>query len=260
MSTTTTAKGVFIWYELGTTDSKAAERFYSQVIGWKTRDMSGPNGSYTILHTPHADVGGLMELPAEARAVGAKPGWMAYIGVEDVDAVTARVKAMAGSILRAPQDIPTVGRFSVVADPHGAVFMLMTPISKEPQKTVPSNTPGHVGWRELHAGDRAAAWKFYSELFGWTKADAMDMGAQGVYQTFTTGGEPLGAMMTKMPQSPAAFWMLYFNVESLDAGLARVKASGGTTMFEPMQVPGGSWIVGCVDPQGAMFSLLSQKR
>ncbi len=30
--------GRFIWYELATTDTAAAKAFYSEVVGWGTRD------------------------------------------------------------------------------------------------------------------------------------------------------------------------------------------------------------------------------
>jgi hypothetical protein len=257
---TGTAKGTFIWYELCTTDSKAATKFYTQVLGWKTRDMAGPAGTYTIVSSSDGDVGGIMTLPADALASGARPGWLAYVGVDDVDAFVKKAKSAGGSITRPPEDIPGIGRFAVVADPGGAVFMMMTPLSREPQPHVPPNTVGHVGWRELHAADGAQAWKFFSELFGWTAGDAMDMGPQGVYQIFTTGGEPVGGIMSKMPQSPVPFWMFYFNVDALDAAMERANKAGGKLANGPMQVAGGTWIANHIDPQGAMFSLMSPKR
>jgi uncharacterized protein len=101
-------------------------------------------------------VGGLMLIPEEARAMGTRPRWTGYIGVDDVDAYAARVKAAGGAIHRAPEDIPGVGRFAVAADPHGAVFNLFKGASdEEPEPAVPG-TPGHVGWHELHAGDGKA--------------------------------------------------------------------------------------------------------
>jgi hypothetical protein len=38
----------------------------------------------------------------------------------------------------------------------------------------------------------------------------MDMGPMGVYQIFAMGDAPAGGMMTKMPQTPAPFWLLLF--------------------------------------------------
>jgi predicted enzyme related to lactoylglutathione lyase len=257
---TTRAKGTFIWYELATTDGKSAEKFYASVLGWKSKDMSGPGGTYTIVSAGPADVGGIWTMPREMASAGTGATWLPYIGVDDVDGFTKRVQAAGGAVKRAPEDIPGIGRFSVVADPQGAPFMLMTPASREARPTVPPETPGHVGWRELHAGEGAAAFGFYSELFGWTKGEALDIGPMGVYQEFFTNDEPTGGMMTKMPQSPMPFWMLYFNVPALDAAIERVKTGGGKLLNEPMQVPMGRWIAQCMDPQGAMFALIAPRR
>jgi predicted enzyme related to lactoylglutathione lyase len=46
-------------------------------------------------------------------------------------------------------------------------------------------------------------------------------------------------------------------VDAIDAGVERVKAGGGAVLNGPHQVPGGSWIANCRDPQGAHFSLTS---
>ena len=66
--------------------------------------------------------------------------------------------------------------------------------------------------------------------------------------------------MTKMPESPSAFWMYYINVEAIDAAAERVKRAGGSLLMEPHAVPGDSWIVPCTDPQGAVFALLAPRR
>jgi uncharacterized protein len=66
-------------------------------------------------------------------------------------------------------------------------------------------------------------------------------------------------MMTRMPQMPASFWLYYVNVAGVDAAVARVKTGGGQICNGPMQVPGGSWIAQCADPQGAMFALVGPK-
>jgi hypothetical protein len=97
-------------------------------------------------------------------------------------------------------------------------------------------------------------------MFGWTKADAIDMGPMGTYQLFAAGGPPIGGMMTKPPQVPAPFWGFYFNVPAIDAGAARIAAGGGKILNGPVQVPGGQWVVNAMDPQGAAFSLVASKR
>jgi hypothetical protein len=251
--------GKFIWYDVMTPDTKAAEAFYKRVLGWSTKTFEGA-GPYTIFSMGSVDVGGLMAITKEMQANGVPPCWTGYVGVDDVDDYAARVKKAGGAVRRGPEDIPGVGRFAVVADPHGAVFIIMKGNSAEGPPTAAPGTPGHVGWRELSAGDGKADFAFYSGLFGWTKAEAFDMGKMGVYQTFATGDDPVGGVMTKMPEAPAPFWLYYFNVDAIDAALARVKGAGGRVCMDARQVPTGQWIAQGTDPQGAMFGLLAPKR
>ena len=253
--------GKFIWYDVMTGDTKAAESFYKRAIGWSAQDSGMGDRSYTLFSMGPAMVGGLMPITDEAKKMGVRPCWTGYVAADDVDDYAKRVEKAGGAVHRGPEDIPGVGRFAVVADPHGAVFIIMKGSSAEGPKDAAPGTPGHVGWRELHSGDGKKAFEFYSTLFGWTKAEAIDMGAMGTYQTFKTGGgEPAGGMMTKTPDTPAPFWLYYFNVDALDAAVARVKAAGGKLAMGPHQVPTGQWIAQCFDPQGASFAMLAAKR
>ena len=248
--------GKFVWYDVMTSDPKAAESFYCKVIGWEAKDAGMTNHPYTLFSARPVMIGGLMPIPDEVRAMGIPPHWTGYIGVDDVDAYAARVKEAGGAIHRAPEDIPGVGRFAVAADPHGAVFNLIKGFSTEPPKLPAPGTPGHAGWRELYAGDGDSAFAFYSKLFGWTKGEALDMGPMGTYQLFAIDGVPSGGMMTKPKEVSAPRWQYYFNVVDIDAVEARVKERGGQVLHGPMEVPGGSWIVQGSDPQGALFALL----
>jgi predicted enzyme related to lactoylglutathione lyase len=87
------------------------------------------------------------------------------------------------------------------------------------------------------------------------------MGPMGTYQLFKTGGDmAAGGMMTKPAAIPMPYWGYYFNVDALDAAVTRVTAGGGNILNGPLEVPGPMWIVNCMDPQGAVFSLVSVKR
>lgn len=245
----------FIWYDLVTTDMDAATRFYSSVIGWSIADSGMPGMTYSVLKASGAMVGGMMGMPA---GFGVPPMWNGYVYSADVDADTARAVALGGKERSAPNDIPGVGRFSIIADPHGALIHLFKPSTSEtPAKTDPF-TPGHVGWRELHAGDLDEAWAFYSALLGWSKSEAMEMPGMGTYQMFAIGPDGMaGGMMTKAPTDPAPpHWNYYFNVASIDAAVQRIKELGGEILQGPDEVPGGMWSVNARDPQGAMFSIV----
>ena len=252
--------GRFVWYELLTSDAPAAQAFYSAVIGWQAQaaGMSAvPDSPYVVLSAGPTMIGGLMALPPEALAQGARPAWHGYVAVDDVDAMSGRFVQAGGNIFRAPDDIPQVGRFAVVADPQGAPLVLFKSHMAEAPAALPAGTPGTIGWHELHASDQASAMAFYAEHFGWTRADALDMGPNGLYQLFCTGeGPPGGGMLNRMAQMPMPFWLYYINVEDIHAAVARVGAHGGQLLMGPHQVPGGSWIVHGLDPQGALFALV----
>jgi predicted enzyme related to lactoylglutathione lyase len=250
----------FVWYDLMTTDTKAAEAFYTNVVGWRAQDAGMPDRSYTILQVKEIPIGGLMQVPPEAAAAGAKPIWNGYVAVNDVDSFAKRVTHAGGTVHHGPEDIPGVGRFAVVADPHGASLILFRGATDaQPQPPTPG-TPGHVGWHELYAGNLEHAFAFYSGLFGWTKTEAVDMGPMGTYQTFATDSASVGGMMTRPDAIPAPMWLYYFNVDDIEAAATRVKENHGMVLNGPHQVPGGSWIVQCSDPQGAMFALLGPHR
>ena len=259
------AEGDFIWYELVTSDPDAAIAFYASVVGWTAADFPNPGGAdfrYTILSADGRGVAGLMALSDEMKAAGGRPGWIGVIGVADADVGTRRVEEAGGSVHKPPADIPTVGRFSVVADPGGAVFELLAPLPMdEAPPPIDRAAPGQVGWHELYsaAGERKS-FDFYSGLYGWKTDSEMDMGAMGKYRIFSRGGVQLGGMMDKPDNVPASTWTFYFNVEGIDSAAERVKAGGGQLLMGPMEVPGGSWIVQGVDPQGAQFALVSPTR
>jgi predicted enzyme related to lactoylglutathione lyase len=252
----------FIWYELMTTDQPAAEEFYRDVVGWEMADAGQTGMRYTILSAGTRGVGGLMKITAEACDAGAKPGWTGYIAVANTDATAQRIAKSGGSILRGPDDIRNVGRFAVVADPGGAMFMLLTPLPREQQPPATDlMARGNIGWHELYAGNgQEAAFAFYSSHFGWKTVETLDMGAMGKYRIFGADGVPCGGMMDKPSDAPRSAWAFYVNVDAIDAATERIKTNGGQVLMGPAEVPGGRWIVQALDPQGASFALVAPKR
>lgn len=254
--------GRFCWYELMTTDPAAAESFYGKVVGWGTRPFPGAGAPYTMWTKGEQAVGGLMELPAEARAGGAPPNWMPYVAVEDAEATAKQAVALGGKAEFGPNEIPGVGRFAVLSDPAGAHFAILQPADPSAgsgPETAPA--PLEVSWRELATTDREGAMAFYQALFGWERQNANDMGEPlGVYQEFGRPGLALGGIYRKpadMPLPP--FWLMYVLVPDIEASLAAVRTAGGTVLMGPTEIPGGDRIAQCLDPQGAAFALHQPK-
>jgi predicted enzyme related to lactoylglutathione lyase len=69
------SQGRFVWYELMTTDTQAAKDFYGKVVGWGAQDVSKPGMAYTLF-TAGTPVAGLMDLPENAKKIGAPPSWL----------------------------------------------------------------------------------------------------------------------------------------------------------------------------------------
>jgi predicted enzyme related to lactoylglutathione lyase len=247
-------QGCFAWYELLTTDIAAAIAFYRDVVGWDARDASTPNMAYRLLTSSDAAVAGLMELPEEGRRMGATPRWIGYVDVDDVDATVAQLRRLGGAVFVPPID-SNIGRVSIVADPQAATFALVGGLKPDRGSAAP-HEPGQVGWHELLAADGPKAFAFYNELFGWRKAQSeTDIGPMDSYQLFAAGGVTIGGIFTKFAWAPVPFWLYYFNVADIAQSVERIRAGGGQVAQGPMELLGGSWIVRCIDPQGAMFAL-----
>jgi len=248
-----------VWSELLTTDVKAAEAFYTSVVGWTAAPFdSAPDTTYDVLKRPDgAGVAGVMPIPA---GMNVPPHWVMYLGVPSLDKTAEQIKRLGGSTLSEVIEVPTVGRLQAMKDPQGAMFSLLEPAPSSPEGKDMQPAPGDTSWRELYTTDAAAAVKFYSEVFGWRETQAMDMGPMGKYHIVARQWD-IGGIMNKpaeMAQVPPN-WGLYFRVNDLDAAIGRVKTGGGQILNGPMEVPGGDTIVNCMDPQGAAFSLHQRK-
>ncbi len=249
-------QGLFVWHELMTTDLAGAEQFYKSVVGW-TMTPFAENPSYRMWTANGVPVGGLMALAEDAKAMGAPPHWLPYIGVSDVDATTRQAVGLGARTFVAPQDIPNVGRVAVLADPQGATFAIYR--SSAPMPSISGDPkPGEFSWHELATTDWRRAWDFYRTLFGWQQTSAMDMGPAGTYQMFGVGGPAIGGIYDKEASLPVSRWLCYVRMPNVDAAPPLITRGGGTIVSGPMDVPGGDRIVQFRDPQGAVFALYAK--
>ena len=108
-----TPKGKFGWFELMTSDTKAAGKFYSDVVGWTTREMSGGGMEYTTFNLGDVGMAGMLHLHQHT-------GWIGYIAVDDVDAHIEKIVEAGGKLWKPATDVPGMLRFAVMSDPQGA--------------------------------------------------------------------------------------------------------------------------------------------
>ncbi len=251
--------GTHIWYQLLTHDVDAAATFYGAVLGWTVQHIGAPGASYCRIHSGTEGVAGMVAIAPGMANASLGTLWLGYIGVTDVDATVARIRATGGGVHVPPTDIQGVGRFAMVNDPQGAVFYVMRGGSDEPSTAYAPGQRGHAGWQELHTSDWQAAARFYADNFGWARGPAMDMGPVGTYQQMTdSSGNALGGMMNATT-FPTPAWLYYFNVGEIDAAGQAVVANGGTILRPAHEVPSGDWIIQARDPQGALFALTGHR-
>jgi predicted enzyme related to lactoylglutathione lyase len=248
--------GRFVWYDHMTLDTKAAIAFYTHVLGWTSQPFEH---GYTMFAGSQGPMAGAVELPEQARKMGAPPHWTSNVCVADVDATVAEARKLGGKVFVEPSDFGKVGRLAVIADPHGATINLFKPF--DPMTLHDTTTPGEFTWHELVTTDHEAAFAFYAKLFGWKKTRDFDMGAMGKYLIYGADGTDLGGVFTKPKDMPApAHWLYYVEVSDLDAALRRAKTKDAKLLNGPMEVPGGARIAQLADPQGAAFALHEQAK
>jgi len=114
--------GSFCWNELLAANPAKAGKFYTQLFGWSTEEMSA-GMNYTLFKQNGRMIGGLMGRP-NAQA---PPHWLAYVMVENVDASARKAGELGARMLMPPTDIPTMGRIAVFQDPEGAPLGLFQP-------------------------------------------------------------------------------------------------------------------------------------
>lgn len=252
--------GEFIWYELMTSDVAAAETFYGAVVGWTARSFDGSGNGYRLFSAGEFEAGGLMAIPEEAACNGARPGWLGYIGAENVDAVAARIVADGGKQHMPPSDIPGVGRFAMLADRQGAPFYIMRGAMEGRSEAFSPTRVGHCHWNELGTSNQADAIEFYSGHFGWHKSGSMPMGPMGDYVFIMKDEIALGAVSPLSNPDQPSGWLFYFGVADIEASHRAILDGGGTSMYGPAEVPGGVYIVIATDPQGATFGVVGPKK
>ena len=125
-------KGTLCWADLSTPNPEAATRFYSQLFGWKLeKGEKDPSG---YLHIKNRDqyIGGVP--PAQHRNPNTPPHWLAYFEIANCDTSAATAKQLGAKTYMDPMTMENVGRWSVLADPQGAVFAVFQSIPQQAVK------------------------------------------------------------------------------------------------------------------------------
>ena len=112
----------FVHIELQTKDIPKAKEFYSRLFDWKLDDIPMPGGDmlYTMINVGEGTGGGMFanmdpQVP---------PHWLAYVGVDDIEASTQKARDLGASVLQDVMKVGDYGWLSVIKDPTGAVIAM----------------------------------------------------------------------------------------------------------------------------------------
>jgi predicted enzyme related to lactoylglutathione lyase len=243
--------GTFSWTDLTTTDPEAAKEFYTGLFGWQTEDMPAGNGmTYTMASVNGKYVAAMSAQPQQQREAGVPPMWNSYVTVESADQAVERAKGLGATVHAPAFDVLDVGRMAVIQDPQGAYFEVWEPKQHIGAGLV--NGHGLLCWNELATPDPDGSAGFYTELFGWT-VEPME-GPVPYLVIGNADGHGNGGIRAAAEQEPT-YWLVYFGIDDLDAGIAKVGELGGSALGEAMEIAEGNRIVALQDPQGAVFAL-----
>jgi predicted enzyme related to lactoylglutathione lyase len=120
----------------------------------------------------------------------------------------------------------------------------------------PAQTLGRLAWTELMTSDQAAAETFYAKVIGWTSEPFAE--SPMPYSLFkkSDGTPAAGLMETPEGMNMPPFWSMYIAVPDFDAAVGKLKALGGTTLSDVVDVPSVGRMQMVKDPQGSAFYVM----
>jgi predicted enzyme related to lactoylglutathione lyase len=117
----------FVHVELGSTDIDKAKSFYQALFDWELKDADVGGGmTYTLIGVGEGTGGGMMK----QMVPGAPSAWLAYVGVDDIRAATAKAKSLGATVMRDVMEVMDEGWLSIIIDPTGAALGLWQPKNK----------------------------------------------------------------------------------------------------------------------------------
>jgi uncharacterized protein len=121
--------GLLSWSDLTTRDPEKAAAFYAELLGWEVRPLdAGPMPYWQVIVDGEGEAG-IMPMP-EMIPDEVPAFWMPYFGTTDVAASFAKATELGATVLREPTEVTGMLWFAVLADPAGATFALLQPLSR----------------------------------------------------------------------------------------------------------------------------------
>jgi predicted enzyme related to lactoylglutathione lyase len=235
--------GQALWLDLVTENGDAAAAFYHQLFGWEIVERPGRS---SIIRHQGRDIAALFEI-RDAIKDTPESQWLVGIVAEDLEDAVASARSNGGTILRQITEVPDSGRYAVIRDPQGALFVLGRPT----RDFGGPREPGFFVWAELWSDDLDASAAFYNKVLGYQRGSVER--PNGSYSVFETGGVPRTGLVATPSEDVKPVWAPYLGVADVQAIVKRTPELGGRVVLEPSEDHGGGRVALIEDPSHAMI-------
>lgn len=114
--------GTLVHFEIPASDPEKSSKFYQQLFQWKIAKVPmGPMDYWLISEKDAAEndtMGGLFKRMDPNQQI------LNYFLVKSIDESAGKAQSLGAKVLRAKEEIPDIGWFSILADPDGNTFAL----------------------------------------------------------------------------------------------------------------------------------------
>jgi predicted enzyme related to lactoylglutathione lyase len=259
MTTRDTAPiGAPCWADLWTSDVEGSRSFYPALFGWEAQEPDAEHGGYFLFTREGVPVAGAMG-PFGDQTPSNR--WSVYLCTDDVAKVVEVAEAEGAQVISPAMSVDELGTQAIFLDPSGAHFGAWQPGTF--QGFTVFDEPGAPSWFELSTRDHDRAIDFYTSVFRWD-THPMESDAEMTYTLVREQGgeEDLAGVMAAgafLPEGVPSHWNIYWEVEDVDATIAKAIELGGSVIEEAWDTPHGRLAM-VTDPTGAPIKLRSGPR
>ena len=246
--------GKVVFLELLTPDIAAAERFYGGLFGWTFSEEQTGGLKYAEARLDGRPVAGLVQkdLP---KGNDRAPAWLTFISVADLDGAVRVALENGAKTLFGPRDLPNRGKESVLSDPQGAVFALLTSSSGDPSDILAAY--GEWIWSSLLVPDPDKDAAFYQKLADYEVFELPSSPSGSEHFLLASGNYARASVNTSPPGGKTGpLWINFVRVEKADQMAARAVTLGGRVLVAPRPDRHGGKLAVVADPQGAALGLM----
>lgn len=241
--------GKFVWADLVTDNALLAQKFYSELFGWRFYDYGG----YFIGMNDERPLCGMFQRPRPKDQI-AQPRWFGYLSVSNVEKAQRAVTKAGGRVLAEPKKMPKRGEQAVFADAEGAIFGVVKSSSGDPEDFLPE--PGDWIWIQLLSRDARKAAEFYRAVAGYEIIENAATNRESDY-VLTSEGYARGTVRTiRNDTKIQPTWLPFVRVKNVSESVALAKQLGGKVLIEPKPEVFHGKVAVIADPTGAAIGIM----